>query len=332
MAGTWTEADIDSIDDEILREVEKRGRVTPSELSRSLKWSKAMVWRRLKKLESMGLLRSTKIGGVVIYEFAQPPKPQGLFRLGILRASEYPYILPFTRRLRSLYSKVEVLVYDEAFKLASELARGRLHAAMIPAVTALLVHRASGGAIYIVGGGSRGGAGVITGPGDSGHATSMASTMELCAVSEGLPGPRVYASSGSEILELVVEGKVKYGVVWEPYLTQASRMGLKVQECNIPVCCLLTVHRSLLDQSEHLSAIFSEAVDYAKRGSVDLTAYSNLVKLSYHLVAESVRRYEFLNEPPMEDLKRAWGIIRDAALPSNTLENSIITHRKTKPV
>jgi predicted transcriptional regulator len=314
---------LDSIDDEILKEVERRGRVTPSELARTLKWSKAMIWRRLKKLESMGLLRSAKMGGVIIYELALPPSPQGLFRLGILRASEYPYILPFIKKLNSLYSRVEVLVYDEAFKLASELARGRLHAAMIPAVTALLVHRASGGSIYIVGGGSRGGAGIIVGPGSTGHATSMASTMELCAVAEKLPEPRIYASSGDEILRLVMEGKVKYGVVWEPYLTQAVARGLKVLDCNVPVCCLFTIHRSLTDQSDRLARIFSDAVDYALKKSIDLDAYSKLVGLDYYLVMRSVRKYEFLNEPPVEDLKRAWSIIREAALPEDTISRSI---------
>ena len=316
---------LDSIDDEILREIERRGKVTPSELARTLKWSKAMVWRRLRKLEAMGLLRSSKMGGIVIYELALPPSPQGLFRLGILRASEYPYILPFIKKLSSLYSRVEVLVYDEAFKLASELARGRLHAAMIPAVTALLVHRASGGAIYIVGGGSKGGAGIIVGPGSTGHATSMASTMELCAVAEKLPEPRIYASSGNEILRLVAEGRVKYGVVWEPYLTQAAARGLKVLDCNVPVCCLFTVHRSLLDQSERLSRIFSDAVDYALKRSVDLDAYSRLVELDYHLVVQSVKKYNFLNEPPINDLKKAWNIIREAALPEDTINRSVRT-------
>ena len=198
-----------------------------------------------------------------------------------------------------------------------------MHAAMIPAVTALLVHRASGGAIYIVGGGSKGGAGIVIGPGSRGHATSMASTMELCAIAEKLPEPRIYASSGDEILRLVAEGVVKYGVVWEPYLTQASAMGLKVVDCNVPVCCLFTVHKSLLHQSDRLSRIFSEAVEYALKRSVDLDAYSKLVGLDYHLVIRSVKKYEFISEPPIDDLKKAWNIIKEAALPEDTINRSI---------
>lgn len=319
----WREAEntLDDTDAEILREVERREKVTPSELARILKLPRTLVWRRLRKLEYMGLLRSARLGGVVVYELAQPPRPQGFFRIGILRASEYPYITVFAKKLRDRYSTVNILVYDEAYRLASDLARGRLHAAMIPAVTALLVHRASSGAIHVVGGGSRGGAGIVEGPRGDGHATTMASTMEFCAVAEKLPQPRIYVSSGSEILDLASRGLVRYGVVWEPYLTMATRMGLKVVECSVPVCCLLTVHKSLLDQSEHLARTFSDSVSQARRGGVDLEAYSRLTSLDYHLVAQSVGRYEFLEEPPIEEIRRVWSVLREAALPEKTLEN-----------
>ncbi len=315
---------LDAVDEEILREVERRGRVTPSELARRYGASKSMVWRRLKKLEYMGLVRSYRLGGVVIFEPALPPSPQGLFRIGVLRASEYPYILPLARALRARYSRVEIEVYDEAFKLAADLARGRLHVAMIPAVTALLVHRASRGAISIVGGGSRGGAGIVEGPGDTGHASTMASTMELCAVAERLPHPRVYASSGDEILGLVSEGKVRYGVVWEPYLSKAARMGFRVSECNVPVCCLLTAHRSVYGEAERLARAMAEAVAEARRGSVNLDSYASLIGAETELVKRSLRRYEFLDEPPVEDLQRAWDIVREAAMPESTIKTGIL--------
>ena len=316
--------DLDAVDEEILREVERRGRVTPSELARRYGASKSMVWRRLKKLEYMGLVRSYRLGGVVIFEPAIPPSPQGLFRIGILRASEYPYILPLARMLRARYSRVEIEVYDEAFRLAADLARGRLHVAMVPAVTALLVHRASKGAVAIVGGGSRGGAGIVEGPGPTGHASTMASTMELCAVAERLPSPRTYASSGDEILRLVSEGKVRYGVVWEPYLSKAARMGFRVLECNVPVCCLLTAHRSVYDEAERLSRAMAEAVAEARRGGVDLGSYASLIRAEPELVKLSLKRYEFLEEPPIEGLQRAWDIIREAAMPESMLKTGVI--------
>ncbi len=317
------DSEIDSIDEELLREIERRGRVTPSELARLVGSSKAMVWRRLRKLEFMGLVKSYRLGGVVIFEPALPPPPHGIFRIGILRASEYPYIMPLARRLRARYRRVEVKVYDEAYRLATDLAAGRLHAAMIPAVTALLVHRASKGAILVVGGGSRGGAGIIEGGGGDGHVTTMASTMEMCAVAERLPGPRVYASSGEEILRLVASGKVKYGVVWEPYLSKASELGLKVRACDVPVCCLLTVHRSLEGISDHLSRIMAESVSDARRGLYDVDAYSNLIGVDRSLVAATVKSYELLEEPPIEELKKAWEVVREAAMPGNTVDLAV---------
>lgn len=313
---------LDAVDEDILAVIERSGGATVSWLARRLGWSKSMVWKRVKRLEAHGLLVAERQGGVILYRVAGPPRPGGILKLGILRASEYPYILGLHHRLSDRYN-VKILVYDEAFKLAVDLARGRVHAAMVPAVTSMLIYRASGGAVRIVGGGSSGGAGIVEGDGDGGHATTMASTMELCAEQADLPGPRVYAGSGGEILRLVGEGKVRYGVMWEPYLSQASEAGLKVRECSVPVCCLLTVHRSMEGEADRLSRLMAESVTEAKRGAVDLDVYSSIVGLDASLVKMTAPRYQLLEEPPIDNIKKAWPFISRAAMPPETPEMAI---------
>ncbi len=319
---------IDALDEEILRVVEREGKVTPSRLASLIRSSRVTAWRRLRKLEAAGLLTSKRMGGVVIFEPATPPRPGGVFRLALLRASEYPYITRLLRRLRERYREVVVDVYDEAFRLATDLARGKLHAAMIPAVTALLVHRASGGAVVIAGGGSSGGAGVVEGSGGDGHATTMASTMELCAVSERLPGPRVYARSAEEILGLVAEGKVRFGVVWEPYLSRAEEEGFRVHRCYVPVCCLLAVHRSLEDSVTWISRAMADSVSEARRGMADLDVYSRILSLDLSLVKKTVDSYELIEEPPVEDIRRMWSYFVEAALPPDTLTRAVVVGRR----
>ena len=312
---------IDAVDEDILKAVRTAGQTTISSLASRLGWSKSMVWRRLRKLQRAGLVMLERAGGVVIVR-PVPGAHAGL-RLGIPRASEYPYLPRFVSYLRSLYNEVSVTVYDNPFSLAVDMVQGKIDAGFMPAPTAILMHRASGGAIFIAGGGSGGGAGIVEGPQGEGHATTMASTMELCATIEKLPPPRVYASSGDEILNLVEKGVVRYGVVWEPYLTIARDKGFRVTECNLPFCCLLTVRRSLEDDAGRIAEVLEKAVSEALRGLADLDAYSAMVGLPAPLVKRTVSSYRLLEEPPYEDIKRLWPALREALVPGQALDSAL---------
>jgi predicted transcriptional regulator len=313
---------LDEVDATILGLLEDMGPTTLSELARTTGWSKSMVWRRLRKLAGMGLVSLRRAGGALIAEPEEPRSPPPRVRVGILRASEYPYILPFTRRLRSLFHDVEVRVYDEARRLALDLASARVHLAMAPLVTLLLTHRLSGGRIHIIGGGSGGGAFIARGGGGAGHATTMASSMELCAELAGLPGPRRYASSGGELLRLLSGGEVEAAVLWEPYATRARLAGFEVEDCGLPVCCVLGAHRSLAPLYPRLSAMLGESVGDARRGAWDPEAYSRLTGLPRPEVEATAKRYVLLDEPPLGEAARLWAYIERSALPRHTLRDA----------
>jgi predicted transcriptional regulator len=74
--------------------------------------------------------------------------------VGLLRASEYSYILGFTRLLKSRFVDVRIKVYNEAFKPALDPAGNRVQLAMVPLPTLILAHRLSSGRVKIAGGGS----------------------------------------------------------------------------------------------------------------------------------------------------------------------------------
>ncbi|MGC9071186.1 MAG: winged helix-turn-helix transcriptional regulator [Acidilobus sp.] len=311
---------IDEADSAILRIVADKGPLTLSEISRELSWSKSMIHRRLKKLAELGLVSVRDVGGVVLFSPGSGRSSSVAF-IGILRASEYPYVVPFLRRLRDRFGHVEVRVYDDAYQEALDLASGRIQLAFAPAVTLMTMYRLTRGGVYIVGGGSSGGAAVIRGRSGEGHATTRMSSMELCAEKGRLQPPRVYALSGYEILSLVRDGRVREGVVWEPYVSLARRSGLQVESCELETCCLLGANASVEGMFDLIGRLAEESI--SKGGSVDIDAYSRLVGIPYELVADSVKGYEFLDRPNPGLLKKMVSPARGVMLPDSVVKESV---------
>jgi predicted transcriptional regulator len=311
---------IDEADADILRLVADKGPLTLSELARELGWSKSMIHRRLRRLASLGLVSLREVGGVVIVSTGQQ-RTSSIAFVGILRASEYPYVIPFLRRLRDRFGHVEVRVYDDAFREALDLAAGRIQLAFAPAVSLLLMNRVTRGGVYIIGGGSRGGAAIIEGRQGEGHVTTRMSSMELCAEEAHLEPPRVYASSGDEILGSVLKGRAAKGVVWEPYASMARRAGLRVEPCELEACCLLGANA----QAEGLFDVIRRAAadSIAEADRVDLQAYASLVNMPYELVRDSVRSYEFLESPDRAVLRRLIGGVRNVVMPDSVVNEAV---------
>ncbi len=311
---------LDEADTAILSVVTDKGPMTLSEISRELGWSKSMIHRRLRKLSELGLLNVREVGGVTIVS-AGSGRSSAVAFIGILRASEYPYVLPLVRGLRDRFGHVEVRVYDDAYKEALDLVAGRIQLAFAPAITLLVMHRITRGGVYIVGGGSGGGAALVMGRSGEGHATTRMSSMELCAASLRLQPPRIYASSGDEILRLVDTGRARTGVVWEPYATIARRRGLRVEPCELETCCLLGASSSIEEMFDYVSRLAEESI--AGGRNVDLRAYSQLVGLPYELVSESVKSYDFIDSPDKGVLARIVARSGDVILPSNVLDEAV---------
>ncbi|MCE4601776.1 MAG: winged helix-turn-helix transcriptional regulator [Desulfurococcales archaeon] len=314
---------LDETDYRILETLDTYGPLSASELSRILDISRSWAWKRLRKLERLGLVRTIKRGRLLV---ATPTGAsyKAILRIGILRASEYPYILPLRRLLLNISDRVDVVVYDEAYKLALDLAAGKVHLAMAPLVTLAALHRLTAGRVHIIGGGSGGGSGIVyaASPTGRGHATTMASTMELCAEVKRLPGPRVYMGSGDSILESVAQGTLEAGVVWEPYLTQAREMGLYVEECGLPFCCVLGANRSLEAEYARIGRLMSRAVSEASLSRVDLAAYSSLLGFDRRLVEATVGSYKFLEEPPIAEARRLLDYIRSTIVPDRVISDA----------
>lgn len=312
---------LDGTDIEILDLLEAEGPSTLSSISFRLGRSKSMVWRRLSKLKDMGLIGVKRVGGVTVAYRVYERIPPGFIKIGILRASEYPYIMGFSRILRDRFTEVRVVVYDEAFKLALDLASNRVQLAMAPVPTLLLAHRLSSGRVRVVGGGSYGGAFILEGREGEGHSTTMASTMEMCAEKSKVEGPRRYKGSGLEILESVLKGESRYGIVWEPYATMGLRRGLKSIQCDIPMCCLLGANVSVEDNFRFVARALEKAISDVRMGLLDVNAYSNLLELPLELVRDTIKSYDYYEDIPRDVIARNWGLVKAAVIPDISLSN-----------
>jgi predicted transcriptional regulator len=295
--------------------------ITISELSRTLGYSKSMVYNRVKKLEKEGLVKIKNQGGVSIIEIIEKKNP--MLYVGILRASEYPYIIDFAKKLEDKYKYVQIKVYDDAFKETVDLSLGKIQLAMSPAISLMSIHRISKGEVFIIGGGSGGGSGIINNPnGNEGHTTSMMSSMELCAEIHKVEMPRLYSSSGKEILENVEKGRVRYGIVWEPYLTLAKRKQMKTIPCQLDTCCLLGAHKSLYDDFDKIKKMLSDSI--SRINNANLETYSDIIMMPKEIVKDSIKSYSFFEEPDKNYLKNILSNMRNVILPENIVSQAII--------
>jgi len=119
----------------LLRERKEEG-ILQSEISRVLGVSKSVVSEVLRRLEERGVIVRERVAGksyrVWLSEFS--PKPvEGLMRVGILRASEYPHILLACRDLGA-----RVKVFDSAIDLTRSLSFGSIDIGVSPFVTQTL--------------------------------------------------------------------------------------------------------------------------------------------------------------------------------------------------
>ncbi|MCI4460957.1 MAG: winged helix-turn-helix transcriptional regulator [Thaumarchaeota archaeon] len=310
----------DELDQEIYRIVAEGGPLTLSEISRSVGRGKAVVFRHLRRLRSLGVLELREVGGVLLASL--PPSPSRVVAVGMMRAAEYPYILELLRGLRDMYGHVRLVVYDDAWRAAEDLTAGRIQLAMLPVLTALAANRLGRGRVQIIGGGSGGGMGVVRGASGAGHMVIRVSNTELCAERAGLEGPRRYAGSAGEVLSAVMSGSAGAGVLWEPYLSIAASSGLRAEPCELSQCCLLSANSGVSGDYGRISRLASEAISRAR--SVDLQAYARLVELPAHLVESSLRSYTFHEEPDVGYLERLLEAARRSLLPEGSAREAVV--------
>jgi len=117
---------------ELIRSIGEKG-ILQSEIARILNVSKSTVSEVLQRLEREGKIVRERVAGksmrVWLSEFS--PKPvDGIVRVGVLRASEYPHVLLACEDFGAM-----VKVFDSAIELTKALAFGYIDMGVSPFVT-----------------------------------------------------------------------------------------------------------------------------------------------------------------------------------------------------
>ncbi len=317
--------------DRIVELLARSGQLSVTEISEALGYSKSTISEVISRLEREEYVRKMRRGALTLVGLGRK-----VITIGTILASEYVLAMPLIDRLEERGLKVFVQVYRNGLELAESLLRGGVHMAYLPTPIAYVLHLLHP-EVQPLGSGIGGGSYVLRSPEVRGDgigrvATTRLSSMELCLshVRELQDCEVVYASSGSEIVEMLLKGDVEYGVLWEPYATIAVRRGCRVytscHDVGIDLCCLPVVNVSTLYldvlhvvHDEHLRAISelreSDAHKFVQR-------YSVITGLSPELVEKTMRSYSIYSDdvnkfvrkvvdalPEMPSVKRGFDVI-----------------------
>src|SRR5271165_6213259 len=126
----------------ILDLLARNGEAYQSDLVRQSGFSRSRISEVLSSLEESGLVTRIPLGKnfrVIITAQVRKRRVHSgkeALRLGIIRASEYPFVLPFEKLLREkLNIKLSILTYDNGIDLSRDLSLLRLDLGIAPVLT-----------------------------------------------------------------------------------------------------------------------------------------------------------------------------------------------------
>jgi len=312
-----------------------------SEIPKKLGLSKSTVSELLSELENERLVVREKAAGKSyrVWYFKFAPKPiEGVMRIGVLRASEYPHALMAAEKIEDV--KVCVEVFDDAQELTKALSMSQLDVAFSPFITqtlfALLLKSIK---IHCIA--AYNGSGVVLKKSlekaetfATSELSAMESNLKLFLEQSGLNVTDLtfkYFSSPEDMIEKFSSCEVDALAIWEPYFTALKRKYkcVEFREIigNFPCCSLASNimfyrhNRSIL--KEYLDGLKScvEEIEEKKSYAAKLVAEKmgfdeNLVMKSFdsYIFSASLNKedFEYLEKYGLkltkESMKRIWEI------------------------
>lgn len=292
-----------------------------SEVPKKLGLSKSTVSEILSDLEDEGIIVREKAAGksyrVWFFRFA--PKPiEGVIRIGVLRASEYPHALMAAKKLEDV--KVYVEVFDDAQELTKALSMFQIDLAFSPFITqtlfALLLKSIK---IHCIA--AYNGSGIVLKR--SLEKAETFATSELSAMESNLKlfleqfGLNVadltfkYFASPEDMIEKFSSCEVDALAIWEPYFT-ALKSKYKCVEFreiigDFPCCSLASNilfyrhNRSIL--KEYLDGLKKSVEEIEEKKEYAAKLVANKMGFNEKLVMKSFDSYMFSASLSKEDFE-----------------------------
>jgi len=295
----------------ILRLLRELGEAYQRDLVRASGFSKGRVSEVLARLHRRGLIGREAVGrSIKVYLRVPPPRGDHgrSLRLGLIRAAEYPYIIPMAKLLKERGIRLEPRVYDNGIDVLRDLGALRLDLAIAPLLT-FFIFFSLGAPIRALAPAGSGGASIIVKPGAGRRelraSCTRLSTMEMAlatAVSHGvLPklGMVQYSASPEGMMELLERGHVDALSIWEPYasalVARGYRREARYSELVDHVCCVLgattSLSRSLLRSV--VSAYSRGLLQFRENPGLYYAPYCALMGLDSKSAEASLREYTY---------------------------------------
>ncbi|MCY0884238.1 MAG: MarR family transcriptional regulator [Acidianus infernus] len=273
--------------DRILSILKERGSLPQTELVKLSGMSKSRVSEILNELEKEGIIFRKQLVGKNLIVSLNKTK---FLRLGIINAAEYPFIIPFIKKLREKGVEVEVKIYDNGLQVTKDLVLGKIDMGFSPVISQIIFSKIFD--IKIIAGGAKGGAGIV---GESCNiGSTVMSSMETWTLAEVRNANIIPFNSPQELVKNFETRKVPAIAIWEPYLSILESKGHKVTHVFEPNhCCTLAI-RSSLEDEEKIKEIYEDAFSWFL-SSKDrwISDYSNLLGEDYNIMKKASERYYF---------------------------------------
>ncbi|BBG23927.1 DUF7343 domain-containing protein [Sulfuracidifex tepidarius] len=268
----------------ILRE--NGGYLPQSRLKEITGLSKSRLSEILSELEKEGEISREKIIGRNL-----SVSLRNSLRIGIINAAEYPFIIPFYKKVKEKGYNPKLEVYSDGVSLTKDLVLGKLEVVMSPLVTQIFFNRIFGN-ITILSGGAKGGGGIV-GENCGKVGSTFISSMEAWTLEYCKEADIVHMRSPTELIEKLDRKEVDAVAIWEPYLTLLKSRGIKVNYFEHEHCCTLAIRKDVT-KAEEIKRIYEESFsEFLSSKERWISDYSNFLNFDHNVLSDAVKTYEF---------------------------------------
>ncbi|MFP3232558.1 MAG: MarR family transcriptional regulator [Sulfolobaceae archaeon] len=284
----------------ILELIRKYGELKQSDLVNLSGISKSRVSEILTELEKKGIIERKKLAGRNLIVRLSSRK---FLTLGIIKAAEYPFIVPFIKLLKDRGYNVDVKVYNNGLEVTKDLSTGKLDMALSPVVTQLLFQKIFNN-FKIIAGGAKGGGAILGEPSCNYIATTSLSSMEFWSLLYDPEASFVEFSSPEDMINAMRKKEVKKLSIWEPYVTILSNEGFRIIHTFEPLHCCTFAIRNGLD-SEYFKEIYEQAfTSFLSNKDRWIQDYSSIVNIDYQVLKKSAENYVFDSYLDLNEIRR----------------------------
>jgi len=277
-----------SAKDKILSILQEYNEIYQTDLVKISGISKSRVSEILAELEKEGLIKKVKVLG---RHYKIVPIRNKIIKIGIIRAAEYPFIVPLYKRLLQKNYIPKIIVFEDGLDLTKALALGEIDIGVSPIITQAIFSKIFD--IKILTSYTKGGSGIIGFDTQLIGSTAI-SSMEIFTISRFHNAVIKTYKTPIKLIEALERKEVNSIAIWEPYFTILSRKGYKVfHKFNEINCCSIAINTRNVDEdfiSKEIEESFTEFKSNQERWIED---YANLINFDINLLKESIKNYKF---------------------------------------